>query len=100
MATIFAQNQVVSCRIIFHVSYRIIFHKSVLTTNVEKRKLTAYQMGYYNEIGVKDKGPRTKAPFTSHHPLPPKRSFNDQKLIDDWTVDSLHSYHCFPFSLL
>ena len=24
----------------------------------------------------KRKGPRTKAPFTSHHPLPPKRSFN------------------------
>ena len=33
--------------------------------------------------GQKKKGPRTKAPFTSHHPLPPKRSFNDQKLIDD-----------------
>jgi hypothetical protein len=31
----------------------------------------------------KRKGPRTKAPFTSHHPLPPKRSFSDQKLIDD-----------------
>ena len=45
----------------------------------------------------KKKGPRTKAPFTSHHPLPPKRSFNDQKLIDDWTVDSLHSYHGFHF---
>jgi hypothetical protein len=29
----------------------------------------------------KNKGPRTKAPFTSHHPLPPKRSFNE-KLID------------------
>jgi hypothetical protein len=29
----------------------------------------------------KRKGPRTKAPFTSHHPLPPKRSFNN-KLID------------------
>jgi hypothetical protein len=29
----------------------------------------------------KRKGPRTKAPFTSHHPLPPKRSFNDY-LID------------------
>jgi hypothetical protein len=31
--------------------------------------------------GLKRKGPRTKAPFTSHHPLPPKRSFNN-KLID------------------
>ena len=29
----------------------------------------------------KRKGPRTKAPFTSHHPLPPKRSFKE-KLID------------------
>lgn len=29
----------------------------------------------------KRKGPRTRAPFTSHHPLPPKRSFNE-KLID------------------
>ncbi len=33
------------------------------------------------DLGIKRKGPRTKAPFTSHHPLPPKRSFND-KLID------------------
>jgi len=29
----------------------------------------------------KRKGPRTWAPFTSHHPLPPKRSFKE-KLID------------------
>jgi hypothetical protein len=28
-------------------------------------------------IRDKRKGPRTKAPFTSHHPLPPKRSFNE-----------------------
>jgi hypothetical protein len=26
-------------------------------------------------VNTKRKGPRTKAPFTSHHPLPPKRSF-------------------------
>ena len=36
---------------------------------------------YIRGSGVKRKGPRTKAPFTSHHPLPPKRSFNE-KLID------------------
>ena len=28
-----------------------------------------------DETNLKRKGPRTKAPFTSHHPLPPKRSF-------------------------
>ena len=28
-----------------------------------------------DETIFKRKGPRTKAPFTSHHPLPPKRSF-------------------------
>jgi hypothetical protein len=27
-------------------------------------------------VDEKRKGPRTKAPFTSHHPLPPKRSFS------------------------
>jgi len=31
--------------------------------------------------GIKRKGPRTWAPFTSHHPLPPKRSFKE-KLIE------------------
>ncbi len=30
---------------------------------------------------AKRKGPRTWAPFTSHHPLPPKRPFKE-KLID------------------
>ena len=38
---------------------------------------------FSNKIEAKNKGPRTKAPFTSHHPLPPKRSFNKiKKLID------------------
>jgi hypothetical protein len=37
--------------------------------------------GPYEQNAEKNKGPRTKAPFTSHHPLPPKRSFNE-KLID------------------
>lgn len=36
---------------------------------------------YPATVVKKRKGPRTKAPFTSHHPLPPKRSFN-YKLLD------------------
>lgn len=40
----------------------------------------------------KRKGPRTWAPFTSHHPLPPKRSFNE-KLID---TGQLARYVCKP----
>ncbi len=39
-------------------------------------------------VGVKRKGPRTKAPFTSHHPLPPKRSFKE-KLIEHHADGSL-----------
>ena len=64
-------------------------------TNVEKEFEMFETLKFKGK--EKKKGPRTKAPFTSHHPLPPKRSFNDQKLIDDWTVDSLHSYHAFHF---
>jgi hypothetical protein len=66
-------------------------------TNVEKEFEKFKTLKFKGQ--EKKKGPRTKAPFTSHHPLPPKRSFNDQKLIDDWTADSLHSYNCIPFSL-
>ena len=60
-------------------------------TNVEKEFEMFETLKFKGK--EKKKGPRTKAPFTSHHPLPPKRSFNDQKLIDDWTVDSLRSCH-------
>jgi hypothetical protein len=39
----------------------------------------------------KRKGLRTRAPFTSHHPLPPKRSFNE-KLIDTGQPAAYISY--------
>ena len=46
-----------------------------------RKDLPAGQAGLGGWGRAKRKGPRTKAPFTSHHPLPPKRSFN-KKLTD------------------
>lgn len=48
---------------------------------------------YVATVVKKRKGPRTKAPFTSHHPLPPKRSFNDKLLNTKFTCQLINHFY-------
>jgi len=56
MATILTHNQIVSGCIVFHE----IFHDSLLTTNVEKRKLTVADGKLKGKQGQKIRGPEPR----------------------------------------